>query len=217
MHGSLLSFATIDSKSNIIYQDSAFRQLFNTENILYDSVVLSPFKEMLLNQDKLILEKGIGSQILLINICENNIILKKTPIISYNQIVGINLLSEIFSINPLKHELSKNIKLNSAISNEHKYVTGYSPFQQQIIFCLLMGMQSDKEIANFMNKITFNIFECSNIRNGIREIFKKLFVSNRECLINCLFKLNFDKHIPDSLFPKGVYLNLFSKNKTIIQ
>ena len=115
------------------------------------------------------------------------------------------MISEILKFNSLRKSLINVIKLSADILDEHKIITGYSQFQQEIIFCLLNGIHSDKAIANFIQTKSKNIIEPRAVKDSILAIFKKLRITDRDELVFCLQYLGFDKYIPKTLYPSGVY------------
>ena len=205
---SSFAFATIDTKSNILFQNQIFENLFNSKNNLYDHILLNPYKKTLVNADKLILEQGISTQILLINIFEDNIILKKLPLVAYNQIVGIQIIAEVLKFNSFNKISRNNSRLSAEILEEHKIISGYSQFQQEIIFCLLNNKHSDKAIANFIQSKVETVIEPRAVKDSISAIFKKLRVTDRNELVFCLQHLGFNKYIPKTLYTSGVYYSL---------
>lgn len=205
MKNNYCPYATIDAKSNIIYQNKDFQALFNCNNSeFYDYLLFKPYKQMLSIQDTNIMQFGTTAKVLLINIFDKNIILNKYPIIVHNQIIGIQLVPEIFRINKMNNLLDDNTVHLSNISEKYKIITGYSNFQQEIIFCLISGFQSDKAIANFIGKKTNLIIQARSVSDGIKAIYTKLLVNNRDSLLFTLHYLNFNEYIPKSLFPPKV-------------
>ena len=84
-------------------------------------------------------------------------------------------------------------------------ISGYSVFQQEIIFYLLQGQQSDKIIANLIQNKTKKNIEPKSIRDSIQAIFKKLRTFDRNELVLYLNSLGFNKYIPNTLYSSGVY------------
>ena len=203
--------AIIDQKSNIINQSDSFREIFNVGNkaMLYDNEIFVKYKPTLLQHDKLIISNKTSSPIFLINILNKNYTLRKTPLIINKQLIGIQVTVEEFIINSFNKLLNKNIELHPSIKHEHKYITGYSSFQQEIIFCLLNNKTNYKSIANFLSKLHNNTINDTAIRDSLQAIYNKIIVTNKEHLIDCLFYLGFDNHIPKSLFPNGIYFDFY--------
>ncbi len=206
MDNNSFSYATIDAKSNILDQTQNFKKLFNCDTNLYSSPELNKYKKILLTHDKNIFDYGVINKTLLVNIFEENIVINKYPIIVYGQIVGIQLIPEIFRINKMNNLFYDGITHLSEIPEKYKNITGYSDFQQEIIFCLLVGIRTCKSIVNFIQLKTNILVEVKSVSNALEAIYSKLLVNNKESLIFVCCCLNFDKYLPKKLFPAGVYL-----------
>lgn len=206
-----ISHAIVDNNAHLLYQSNCFKGIFNTEqnSAFYNCPILAPYKSTLLQHDKLIISNKTSSPIFLINILHKNYILRKTPLIINNKLIGMQVTAEEFIINSFNRLLNKNIKLHPSIKHEHKYITGYSSFQQEIIFCLLNNKTNYKSIANFLSKLHNNTIHDTAIRDSLQAIYNKIIVTNKEHLIDSLFYLGFDNHIPKSLFPNGVYFDFY--------
>ena len=205
MKTNAFSFATIDIQSNIIYQNLNFKGFFNCQTNLYDSHFLNPYKEVLRKHDQYIINDQIATKTLLVNICNCNIVLNKYPAMVYGQVVGIQIIPELFSINPMKKIINSANWDASLVLDKYRYISGFSEFQQEIIFCLIYGLHSDKSIVNFIESKIGKIIYSRAVSDAIKEIYNKLCVNNRELLIYSLYYFNFDKHIPTSFLKPGVY------------
>ena len=201
------SFATINIQSNIMYQSIDFKYLFNCEKNLYDSPFLHPYKDIMVLHDESIINNQIATKTLLVNICNQNIILNKYPAMIYGQVVGIQIIPELFSANPIKKVINCNTWNINLVLDKYRYITGFSEFQQEIIFCLIygIGMQSDKSIANYIENKISKVVCPRAVSSGIKEIYNKLCVNSREVLLYSLYFLNFDKYIPNTFLKAGIY------------
>ena len=197
--------ATIDRKSKIIHQNNQFKDLFRCDKNLYSSPLLSSYEKFFSEQDKKIIENSVATKMLLVNVCEYNLILSKYPVILYDQIIGIQITAEIFRINFLKNFTKYNPTSFKSINSKYFDINNYSELQQEIIFCMLRGYHTDKGIANEIHTISQKEISAKSVERAIGKIYSKLLVSDRENLI-CLFHyLNFDKYIPRTLYNKGIY------------
>ena len=197
--------ATIDRKSNIIHQNNQFKNLFKCEKNLYSSPLLSPYEQFFSNQDKIIIEKSVATKTLLVNICEHNLILNKYPIILYDQIIGVQIIPEIFKVNNLKNLFQYTHFNCNLIPSKYLNINNYSELQQEIIFCMLRGYHTDKGIAHAIKSITKKELVTKTIERSIGRMYSKLLVNDRESLTNLFHCLNFDNYIPRTLYTSGVY------------
>lgn len=197
-------YATVDNKSNILYQTEDFKKVFANCNALYELELFSKYKHELICQDNEVITNNKIARLLILNIFEKNYILIKFPAVIYNKIIGISLTLEEFKINNLKNIINSNINIHQ-INPKFFHIENFSLLQREIIFCLLIGLYSDKAIANFLySKKNFNI-STKSIRNAFTEIYTKLCTNDREHLTALCYKLNFDQYIPKTLFKSGIY------------
>ncbi len=197
--------ATIDRKSNIIHQNTQFKNLFRCDKNLYSSPLLSPYEQFFSNQDKIIIEKSVATKTLLVNVCEHNLILNKYPIILYDQIIGVQIIPEIFKVNNLKN-LFQYYNFNcNLISSKYLDINNYSGLQQEIIFCMLRGYHTNKGITHAIKSITKRELTNKTVERSISRLYSKLLVNDRESLTTLFHYLNFDKYIPRTLYGSGVY------------
>ncbi len=204
---SLFSYATIDSKSNILCQSNKFESVFLCkDHRLYSSPLLNPYEDILSDQDKRVINNNETTKSLLINISEQNFILTKFPAIVHNQTFGVYVSLEEFRINLLKNFINfDNTRFPSNIEPKYLNIANYSKLQREIIFCLLINKHSDKSIAQFIESRKHIIISTRSIKNAFHQLYNKLLTNDREHLTALCYQLNFDKYIPTTLYVPGVY------------
>ena len=202
----LHSYATIDNKSNILFQSDQFKNIFFNSGKLYESPLLQEYKDFLLAQDQTVINNGVITKSVLINMYEQNFVLTKFPATIHDKTIGINIVIEEFRINNLKNFINfSGIKYPSDIPKKFLNIDSYSDLQREIIFCLLINKHTDKSIAEFIERKKKKIATPRSIKNAFHEIYNKLPTNDREDLTALCYKLNFDKCVPTTLYSRGIY------------
>ena len=98
------------------------------------------------------------------------------------------------------NSVNKQIKFNDNIFAYESFNT----FEQEIIYSLLSGYTTDKEIENYLIKFT-KVKIKGNIKYTISILYLRFNTGNRTDLISLLKLYDFDKYLPSSLFPPGIY------------
>ena len=202
----LNSYATIDNQSNILCQSDQFKNIFLNSGKLYDSPLLQEYKDLLLAQDQMVINSGMITKSLLINMYSQNFVLTKFPATIHDKAIGINIVIEEFRINNLKNFMNfSGVKCPSDIPKKFLNIDSYSDLQREIIFCLLINKHTDKSIAKFIELKKKKIVSPRSIKNAFHEIYNKLLTNDREDLTALCYKLNFDKCVPTTLYSHGIY------------
>ena len=205
MNHNLFSIAMIDNRSRILYQSENFKNIFPNNIILYESPILKKYQNILSLYDQKVIKYSEVHKILLINICNQNYVLIKSPLPITTEKNAIHMIVEEFKICNFNYNNNNIKKILATIPNKFKDINNYSTFQKEIIFALLLNKQNDKSIANFINSKKSSNISHKSINNAIGLIYKKLFVSDRDSLVAICCSLNFNKHIPVSLYKPGIY------------
>lgn len=103
---------------------------------------------------------------------------------------------------PLKIFNKPFIESNQYKSNL-KNINNYTHEEREIIFGLVFGHISNKDLFNFLSQ--WHFIKESSIDYVIRILYKKFSTNNRGELINYFRFYELDKYIPESIFPPGIY------------
>ena len=77
---------------------------------------------------------------------------------------------------------------------------------QQILFCLLLGINNRKEIANTLSKITGKEISENQIKNALQALYKEFDCSSYSQLVTLTLNGQIPFQIPDQTIPPGNYL-----------
>lgn len=79
----------------------------------------------------------------------------------------------------------------------------FNPLEQEVIYALLNGYITDKEIDVYLSQFSKQV--KGNIKYTISMLFSRFDTSNRADLVHLLKIYALDRYLPASLFPTGVY------------
>ena len=148
--------------------------------------------------------KGISLELnqkkLIANILEKNYTVSKFEVKVKNKPFYQFIFEEWKLTNNLSPHETAPINLNTNL----KDINTFSDFEQEIIYSLLNGYTVDKNIEQFLVKIKKQEPQ-GNIRWTIRSLYSKFDCDNRILLIEMLRYYEFDRHLPVTIFPPGVY------------
>lgn len=82
---------------------------------------------------------------------------------------------------------------------------GLSKLQQQIVFCLLLGFASRKEIANALSNYTGNEFNEIQVKNALQALYLKFECNTPNQLIDLVVNGTIKLDIPADMLPAGVF------------
>ncbi len=139
------------------------------------------------------------------NIC--NYTIRKRAIINpaSDQVVGILVHTEKLLPNTYRkfivHEFLNLADSKSKLEDPH-----LPPLHQQIIFCLLIGITSRKEIAATLSNITNQYCPENKIKNALSILYKKFNCSTPTELVNLVLTGQIPLEIPEHTIPPGNYL-----------
>lgn len=104
-------------------------------------------------------------------------------------------LSYINTVSPIKLKFATNRRL---------CFNAFSELEQEVIYSLLNGHTSDKCIIQFLKSIKESAVK-GNVKYTISSLYNKFSCDNRIDLISTLRHHEFDRNLPKSIFPSGIY------------
>lgn len=114
---------------------------------------------------------------------------------------GRTIVFEEWRIDNIPISLNKKLNINNALKDIRKF----SDFEQEIIYCLLIGYRIDKEIEQFLTQLTLQKIK-GNVKYTISTLYEKFHCDCRSDLINLLKAHGLNVKLPKSIFPSGEYL-----------
>lgn len=141
-------------------------------------------------------------KVLLANIFDKNYTVYKTLLNSFGNIMNNWIFEE--------WRLNSNILIQSnkkfIINNLLKNIKIFSLFEQEVIYSILSGYYSNKEIEAFIINNTITKELNGNVRYTISSLYDKFNCNNKHDL-RILFQLHdLDKFLPITIFPAGLYM-----------
>ncbi len=167
-------------------------------NIIYSSNNSSPLISLALCD----LNVEYYQKKLIANMLDRNYIVYKIKLT-----IGTQLLVQYFF-----EEFKAHVLINQKLQNEaNKLMTAYkicfntfSELEQEVIYSLLNGYTTDKCINRFLSDVRPAKIK-GNIKYTISNLYNKFSCDNRIDLIRILRYYGFDKNLPKSIFPAGIY------------
>ena len=164
-------------------------KIVGTDNILS----LPCFKFILSNLDIKLNQKK-----LLANINGKNYIIYKLRVPIANQTYEQFLVEEWRMVPDLTITNLKNQPSKTSLTTNL-----FTPLEQEVIYALLNGYSTSKEIEECLYQ--FNKPITGSIKYTLSTLFKRFNTGNKNDLTRLLKLYDLDKHLPLSLFPSGIY------------
>lgn len=175
----LISIIT-DSNGNIVDSNNS---------ISLSKLALVNLEHILPNQKKL-----------LANILEKNYTVFRLPL----KINNLSFNQYIFEEWKIDNNIPNPQGSKSNLNNNLTDIKKFSDLEQEIIYSLLSGYTTDKDIEHYIQRITKSKIRGS-IRYAISTLYTRFNTNNKIDLIEILKQYGFDRHIPKSLFPLSEY------------
>lgn len=136
-----------------------------------------------------------------------NYIVKKRPIINpaTNDAVGILVNTE--PVIPNVHRkfiLKEFLGLSNNVMRTTK--PNLLPIQKQVLFCLILGISSRKEIADTLSTITNNYITENQIKNALQNLYNIFNCSNSSQLVALALNNQIPFELPELTIPVGNYI-----------
>ena len=80
------------------------------------------------------------------------------------------------------------------------------PLQQQVLFCLLLGISNRKDITHTLNNLTSNYLSENQIKNTLQSLYNKFECSSPSQLVNLMLNDQIPFELPENTIPPGNYL-----------
>ncbi|TXI94216.1 MAG: hypothetical protein E6Q33_00080 [Neisseriales bacterium] len=137
----------------------------------------------------------------------NNYFVRKRPLINpaTKNAVGIMVVTTKVQPNMQRRFIMKEfLGFSEQILSSSKPDLG--TLHQQILFCLLLGINNRKEIANTLSKITGKEISENQIKNALQALYKEFDCSSYSQLVTLTLNGQIPFQIPDQTIPPGNYL-----------
>ena len=137
----------------------------------------------------------------------NNYFVRKRPLINpaTKNSVGIMVVTTKVRPNMQRRFIMKEfLGFSQQISLANKPNLG--ALHQQILFCLLLGINNRKEIANTLSSITGKEISENQIKNALQSLYKDFGCSSYVQLVTLTLNGHIPFEIPDNTIPPGNYL-----------
>ena len=165
----------------------------NCKNI-YEIERLQPYKN--------ILSKNFTTQKLAINIFDKNY-----SIIQLKQQVGnMELLQFIFMDWRISNVIPNDP--NAQVFTNMQNIKNHALIQQEIMCAVMVGLIQDKEIVNFVIKLSSQYTE-RHIKYNLTMLYKKFNVNTRTSLIQAIKAHDLDGYLPITIVAPGIYDSIF--------
>ncbi|MBP9742630.1 MAG: hypothetical protein KBD37_04650 [Burkholderiales bacterium] len=141
---------------------------------------------------------------------KNNIIMiydmYKRPLVNpaTNNVLGVHVIISKYIPNAIRQIIDKKLFKSHQYSINLANCT-LSHLQNQIIFCLLLGYTTRKEITNILIYLTGT--ECSEnrVKNALQALYEKFECNTPGQLIDLVISRQININIPAEIFPAGVF------------
>jgi hypothetical protein len=141
-----------------------------------------------------------GCKLLLANLFPENYIVFKIPV-TFNHQQADCLVFEKWRIT----NLPKMEYACAKVYEDLKDYNNFSAFEQEVIYCFLIGLKADKEIVTFIKNATKSAIKA-NIRYTVASLYDKFCCKNRIELYHALIAHELDTKLPQTIFPSGQYI-----------
>ena len=186
--------------SNKNSPSNKINEIFNLADDEYNNILLQ--EQQIINtgmhQDSIFLHKNVTGV--------SNYVLRKRPLINpaNNNCLGIQINMTRFTPGVFRKYLS-NIILGHTRKKIVLNDTQLTQQQQQIIFCLLLGFHSRKEIANLLSNITQTEHNEIKIKNSLQALYNKFECNTTtqlmDLIIDSEIKMEWPENLPTGQFP----------------
>jgi len=175
-----------DIISNCVLEQNPFKDCKN----IYDITQLKLHKASLMN--------NFSQRKVIVNIFERNYSLMQLS----QQALNVNIVQFILS----EWQINNIIKINPSIKIQKELldINNFLPHDRELIYSLLCGVTSDKEIYDFLRQQGIKCSERT-IRYRLEQLRKKFDVNTRSLLIAAINAHNLNRYLPDTIFPAGIY------------
>lgn len=162
------------------------------------------------NQENLIVANAVYQQSLYLfkkNGVLTNYMTRKRPLVNpaTGDVVGVLIVSAQFELGVFRKLYVKQLltrsKPRADVSN-----LSLTAQQQQIIFCLLLGYHSRKEIAHILNNVTNENFNETRVKNGLKALYDKFECSTSGQLIDLISTNPIKMGFPADTMTEGNFL-----------
>lgn len=179
-------------------------------NVLFDNFPQSSpiIKKFLDNQSSL----KINQPYFLINVFEENYKFLKI-LDSLDEFQVFKYYFENLNSANFYPSLNQNFINNYHLNKET--IFNFELEKREIIFGLLSGYLTDKELYHFLN--SYRCIKETRIKYIIKILSKKFLANSRSDLVRSLRQYHFDKYFPESIYPAGIYDNSFRLINRIIK
>jgi hypothetical protein len=134
------------------------------------------------------------------NILDKNYTVYKIKLTINSQLL-VQYFFEEFRLNYISTAATNRLKL---ATNRRLCFESFSELEQEVIYSLLNGHTTDKCIIQFLRSIKESAVK-GNIKYTISSLYNKFSCDNRIDLISTLRHHEFDRNLPKSIFPSGIY------------
>lgn len=137
----------------------------------------------------------------------NNYFVRKRPLINpaTKNSVGIMVVTTKIRPNMQRQFIMKEfLGLSQQVLSSTKPNLG--AIQQQILFCLLLGINNRKEIALTLSRITAKDISENQIKNALQSLYKEFGCSSYSQLVSLTLNGQIPFKIPENTIPPGNYL-----------
>ncbi len=136
-----------------------------------------------------------------------NYLVRKRPLVNPHTKEAVGILVNTEAVIPNIHRkfiMSQFLGLSKQVLSYYK--PNLPAIQQQILFCLLVGINSRKEIAETLTNITGNTVTENQVKNSLQVLYNEFGCNNATQLVNLVLSDQIPFELPDSTIPPGNYL-----------
>ncbi len=134
-------------------------------------------------------------------------LMRKRPLINptTNVVVGILIIARKIELWRLHKEYIKQL-VKPVFSKREISKVSLSDQQRQIVFCMILGFHSRKEISEILSTITNENYNETRIKNSIKRIYDKFECNSTVELLNLICNTSIKIDLPIENVPEGNYV-----------
>lgn len=137
----------------------------------------------------------------------NNYFVRKRPLINSATKNSVGIMVVTTKIQP---NMQRRFIMKEFLGFSEQILSSSKPnlgtLHQQILFCLLLGINNRKEIANTLTKIVGKEISENQIKNALQALYKEFDCSSYSQLVTLTLNGQIPFHIPENTIPPGNYL-----------